>query len=98
MAEVANPELKHKFIAIDPNGIVHGYDSKAFLDNLKRMHQNQKVSGWQYGEASQYDRLMLGTPKGQNIKNAELIGDLHELKDENKELKKKLAALEKKPK
>lgn len=98
MAEASNPELIHKYVAIDPNGVAHGYDNKMFFDNLKRMHQVQKVSGWQYGESKDYETLLRSTPKGQNIKNAELIADVYDLKDENAKLKEELEKLKKKSK
>lgn len=93
-----NPELQHPFIAIEPNGTIHGYDSETFFNNLKRMHMRQGVSGWQYGRSSQVESLMKNTAVGVNIKNAELIGKAAKLEKELAEKERRIAELEEKAK
>lgn len=73
------------FIAIDPNKQVRQLTQEGVL-NLKRLHQQQRVDGWQYGRAEDLENL---------ISRVVTVTDTAKVLTENEALKAKIAELEK---
>ena len=74
------------FIAIDTHKNIHEFSEEG-IKNLKRLHETQKVKGWQYGLKEQKNELLskvITTEDAQSAieENAKLKAELEALKAE----------------
>ncbi len=72
------------FIAIDTQRNIHEFSEEG-IKNLKRLHETQKVKGWQYGLKEQKNELLskvITTEDAQSAieENAKLKAELEALK------------------
>ena len=72
------------FIAIDPNKQVRQLTEEG-LTALKRLHQVQRITGWQYGKAENLQDL---------LSKVVTVNDASSVLSENEKLKAKIAELE----
>ena len=74
------------FVAVDLNKNVFEFSQNG-IDNLKELHKNQGLQGWQYGSKSELSKLLGNVITPQEAKDA--VQELAKVKEELEKLKAK---------
>ena len=80
-------------VAIDPTGFSHRMTEEA-IDNLQRLHQDQQLKGWLYGELKDEKKLLNKVKAVNPDTAAKLAGENEELKTKEEKLLARIAELE----